>query len=783
MQTSSTPTRRAWDWPSAVIIFLLLQMAAARLVITDWTPYLFFTQTLSAFSVVLGLALGYSTFGKRTIRWLILLYSLVILPWQLTLAVDAEAPFLERLASIGGRLWFSLLDFVTRQPVDDAIFFVAFVSLAFWIVGLTSSYSLIRHGNYLAAVLPAGLITVLVHLYDYFIPVRIWGFGVYAFLALLLLGRMYFNRNRLIWDQKRMFVTAEATQDITNSLLAITAVMIFVAWSVPVSLSGLKVAGKAWRDLTRPIRERLENAVDALESPYGAGNSNNDFYGNTLALGRNASQGDTPVFTVRAMDEIKNEPPRFYWRGRVYDIYNNGQWRNSTVISRDFAPEEEELSISATVTGQTDVRFAFTMLLTKQGLIYTPPDSVWVNRPGSLFSTLTPDGGQDISAWLADPPLSAGDKYQVRALVQNPNIVELRASGTNYPEWVSKRYLEVPDYIEQKLRPLAQKITADAKTPYDQAQAITLYLRKEIDYSTTLAPTPKGTDPLLWVLFDSKKGFCMYYATAEVLMLRSLGIPARMVVGFAQGELDERGISYTVRKTDSHAWPEVYFPNIGWVEFEPTSSQDPLTRPAAPPPTPTPGGNNLGLAPSRPTPGGDLDRDPRIDESGVVDAPPFAETAAGRATFFAMWVLLLVGIVLVERRLKLADRVPVYISNAYARNGSPPPDWVDRWVRWNRLTSIERSFHAVNLSLRWMGKPQPMYATPVERATLLKEALPTALPAIDSLLEEHQAALFSPRPGNPTRARRSALTLIGVALRTRLLEMLGNVSSRIERIG
>jgi hypothetical protein len=125
----------------------------------------------------------------------------------------------------------------------------------------------------------------------------------------------------------------------------------------------------------------------------------------------------------------------------------------------------------------------------------------------------------------------------------------------------------------------------------------------------------------------------------------------------------------------------------------------------------------------------------------------------------------------------------VYISNAYARNGSPPPDWVDRWVRWNRLTSIERSFHAVNLSLRWMGKPQPMYATPVERATLLKEALPTAHPAIDSLLEEHQAALFSPRPGNPTRARRSALTLIGVALRTRLLEMLGNVSSRIERIG
>ncbi|MBI5297106.1 MAG: transglutaminase domain-containing protein [Chloroflexi bacterium] len=783
MQTSSTPTRREWDWPSAVIVFLLLQVSAARLVITDWTPYLFFTQTLSAFSVALGLALGYSTFSKRTVRLLAFLYTLVILPWQLTLAVEAEAPFLERLASIGGRLWFSGIDFVTRQPVDDVIFFVTFVSLAFWIVGLTSSFSLSRHGNYLAAILPAGLITVLVHLYDYFIPVRIWGFGIYAFLSLLLLGRLYFNRNRLVWDQKRMFVTAEATQDITNSLLAVTAVMIFVAWSVPISLSSLKEAGKAWRDMTRPIRERLENAVDALESPYSSGSGNTDFYGSSLSLGRNASQGDTPVFNVRAMDEIENKPPRYYWRGRVYDVYNNGQWRSSTIVSRDFAPDAEELSISSTITEQTSARFAFTMLLTKQGLIYMPSDSVWVNRPGNLFSTLTPEGRQDISAWMADPPLSAGDKYQVRALVRNPNILELRSAGTEYPEWVSKRYLGVPDYIDQKIQPLALEITAGAATPYDQAQAITNYLRNEIDYSSTLAPTPKGTDPLLWVLFDSKKGFCMYYASAEVLMLRSLGIPARMVVGFAQGELDERGIGYTVRKADSHAWPEVYFPNIGWVEFEPTTNQDPLARPAAPLPTPTPSGNNLPLISERPTPLADLERDPRLDESGVVEAPPFAETAAGRATFIFLWALIIAGFLMLERRLKLTNRVPVYISNVYARNGSTPPNWVDRWMRWNNSTSIEHSFHAVNLGLRWMGRPQPMYVTPVERAKLLKEVLPSAQPAIDSLLEEHQTALFSPRPGNSARARRSALMLIGITLRTRLFESFEKISSRIERIG
>jgi transglutaminase-like putative cysteine protease len=783
MQTSSTPARRPWDWPSALLIFFLLQMASARLVITDWTPYLFFTQTLSAFSVALGLALGYSTFGKRAIRLLVFLYSLFLLPWQLTLAVEADAPFLERLASIGGRLWFSLVDFVTRQPVDDAIFFVTFVSLAFWIVGLSSSYALARHGNYLAAILPGGLIIVLVQVYDFFIPVRIWGLAIYAFLSLLLLGRLYFQRNHLVWEQKRMFVTAEATQDLTNSLTALAAVLVFVSWSVPISLSSLKEAGEAWNRMIHPIQERLENAVDALESPYTVGSGDSDFYGSTLALGRNASQGDTPVFSVQPIDAIEDQPPRFYWRGRVYDQYNDGQWRNSALASREFSPEADDLSIPVHLSRRSSARFVFTLFLTKQELMYTPSAPVWVNRPGNLLSQSVPEGRLDVAAWMANPPLAAGDRYQVRAQVQNPSILELRSAGTGYPAWVSERYLDVPDYIEQKIQPLALEITEGATTPYDQAQAITTYLRKEIDYSTALPPTPKGTDPLLWVLFDAKKGFCMYYASAEVLMLRSLGIPARMVVGFAEGELDERGLSYTVRKANSHAWPEVYFPNIGWVEFEPTANQDPLTRPSAPPATPTPFAGGLPITSDRPTPAADIEREPRIDESGVVDAPPFAETPAGRTVFAALWALLVVGLVLLERRMKWTDRLPVYISNAYARSGGTPPGWVDRWVRWNNSTSIEHSFHAVNLALRWMGRPQAMHITPIERARLLKEALPAAQPAIDSLLEEHQAALFSPRPGNSARARRSALALIGFALRARLFQSYERIVNRIERIG
>ena len=177
--------------------------------------------------------------------------------------------------------------------------------------------------------------------------------------------------------------------------------------------------------------------------------------------------------------------------------------------------------------------------------------------------------------------------------MSNPNITQLREAGTDYPAWVTERYLQLPEDFSPRIRDLATEITAEAETPYDKAGAITRYLRDNIEYAETIPAAPRNADVLEWVLFENKQGYCVYYATAQILMLRSLGIPARMAVGFAQGEGIAGGDNlapeeelapgtFTVRKKNAHAWPEVYFPGIGWVEFEPTGNQDPLTRPVAP---------------------------------------------------------------------------------------------------------------------------------------------------------------------------------------------------------
>src|SRR5438477_587036 len=77
-----------------------------------------------------------------------------------------------------------------------------------------------------------------------------------------------------------------------------------------------------------------------------------------------------------------------------------------------------------------------------------------------------------------------------------------------------------------------------------------------------------------------RRGYCNYYASAEVIMLRSLGIPARLAVGFNQGQVDTSTNTFHILEQNAHAWPEVFFPNYGWVEFEPTASESPLVRPA-----------------------------------------------------------------------------------------------------------------------------------------------------------------------------------------------------------
>jgi transglutaminase-like putative cysteine protease len=753
--------RRA-DWLSAVLLFLIIQVAAARLVTTDWAPYLYFSEILAALGTILGMALGKSQFKRRLVIEFVIGYSAIVLPWQLVKIADKNLELRDRLISVGQILYAAFIQFITRQPVKDSFFFVAFISLVFWLLGLSAGYWLIRHNNLLAAVIPSALAALLIQIYDNYHNYSSWWLAVYILLSLLLLGRDYYRRSQDEWSKNRVVVSEDAWTNIFSSLLTVTAIIVIIAWSIPTSLSSWQSAAAQWNKFTQPIRDRLSNAVTSLDSPYSNGGEN--FYSDTLDIGRFAATGNTPMFTVKILLGPEFDT-RYYWRGRVYDHYDNGLWVTAPASHLDFEPAGGDLKIPNT-DNRAGAIVEFTLQLPQQSLLYAPSQPTWINKSGTVTATRVDAQVDDVLSWEANPAIETGTDYQVHAMIANPTVEQLRAASTDYPKWVTDRYLEIPAALEPKFKQLAIQIIADRKTEFDQTEAVTEFLRNNMRYVTDIPPAPNGTDPIEWFLFDYKKGFCNYYASAEVLLLRSAGIPARLAVGFAQGQ--RQNDSYIVRKRDSHAWPEVYFPGIGWVEFEPTGNQDPLIRSTTSqaPTTENPKPTQIPLSESN-TP----------SEAGQVTplpaAPvPFEKTPLGISLIVSIPLLLLALVIFVVNRYRLIGRVTLYLTTTWEQTGITAPVWMKNLQRWNQLTPVERAFANINLSLRWLGQPLKMDMTPNERAALLTKLLPSAKEHIEALKFELESELFTPRPANVSRARRAAFFI--------LLHTIGVFFQRIE---
>ncbi|MCE2403733.1 MAG: transglutaminase domain-containing protein [Dehalococcoidia bacterium] len=160
-------------------------------------------------------------------------------------------------------------------------------------------------------------------------------------------------------------------------------------------------------------------------------------------------------------------------------------------------------------------------------------------------------------------------RYPVAGSVSMARADDLRRSFGNYPKWITDRYLQLPPDFSPRARRLARSLTRFEVTAYDAAEAIRQYL-VTLSYSEQSLTPPEGTDWVDFFLFEHQRGFCQNFATAMITMLRSLGIPARLAVGFAPGDWNEDKGVWEVKAQHYHAWPEVYFPGFGWIEFEPT---------------------------------------------------------------------------------------------------------------------------------------------------------------------------------------------------------------------
>ncbi|WP_418286402.1 transglutaminase TgpA family protein [Halorubrum sp. DTA46] len=328
--------------------------------------------------------------------------------------------------------------------------------------------------------------------------------------------------------------TRARLRDHWDTLAAVLAVMVLVSATVTVLPAG---AAQPWG---------LDRGTPSLESTVGA---------------------DDEVEIVgptRLSPEVRytiESPVASNWHANGYDRYTGDGWvrsgEQSSLAEPLDGPPGETTTVNVSVEPESESR-----------ALPAPRQAVDVRGAGSATAQVDDHGTIRLGAAILP-----GDTTTVESRVLDADPAELRNASTDYDPAIEDRYTQLPGGTPDRVGERTEAIVdeANAENPYDQAVAIERYLIEEYEYSLTVE-RPDG-DVADAFLFEMDAGYCTYFATTMVAMLRSQGVPAQFVTGYTTGEAvgDDR---YVVRGQNAHAWVAVYVPEHGWVEFDPTPADD-----------------------------------------------------------------------------------------------------------------------------------------------------------------------------------------------------------------
>ncbi|WP_336337494.1 transglutaminase TgpA family protein [Haloarcula brevis] len=264
------------------------------------------------------------------------------------------------------------------------------------------------------------------------------------------------------------------------------------------------------------------------------------------------SQDTEPHFTVTS-----SEPA--YWRTGAYETYTGTGW--------DGRADPRAYEGPLAVDGMADTTVDYEVQLARSA---TSLPTVWRPKSVSRDDVLVTAYG----AVTSERPLPAGTTYSATSVTPPDDPDVLRTSGRDYPDAVESRYTGVPASTSAQVGPFTDRLTEDSDSPYETAATIERWLEANKNYSLNVSQQPED-DVASEFIFQMDRGYCEYFATSMVVMLRSQDIPARYVVGYSTGERTGQN-RYTVRGMNAHAWVEVYFEGVGWVRFDPTPGRERL---------------------------------------------------------------------------------------------------------------------------------------------------------------------------------------------------------------
>jgi transglutaminase-like putative cysteine protease len=627
---------------------------------------------------------------------------LALLPISVTITLPASALIGTAVVvwTIGGE-YFPAIDlqldrlFALREELIDWTFIVVRggypseltpyalgLGIVMWTTGFIATYTVYRHHRVLDAILLVGMLIVAnmsATFTNLFVHLMI-----FVIAALLLWLRAALTSREEGWQRRRVTENYDVPASILRSGVVFAGGSVALAWI----LTTVAVAApltEAWRgldDVWVDVRDRFENVFSQLTNPQAriSGNS----FGSGFVVDGEWVSNDAEVLLLAASKPL-------YLRTATYDEYTGKGFVRSEservrieAGERIFGPDSPEVPWAFQELEEGDRE---TVTIEVRGdvgrSLFAPGFALRILAPVDLHQ---PGGAPLFGGIQASSSISSGEAYLVDAFLGVATEAQLSTAGTDYPEIIQAMYLD-DSRVTERVRALAEELTADAANPYEAATALATYLRRDQSFTySTSAPIPGADEDLVdFFLFaeNGRIGFCQYYASAMAVMARAVGIPARVATGFAPGERVEEG-RFLVREANSHAWAELYFPGYGWQIFESTKSINPrFTRaqggtvvPPDRPPDGTsmidrlfegePGADDLGafaLPSFNPVEGG---IDPR---TGTTDSPDEASNPIGGLVLLAL-ILAGVGFALYQlRRMRLRMRLMPVGDRAWWRLG------------------------------------------------------------------------------------------------------------------
>jgi transglutaminase-like putative cysteine protease len=735
---------------------VLLSMSGA-LYSAGWSEGLDLVQAAVVAGALVGLLLALTRWEGLFAAFYSFLVSIVVVVTLLSRGFFPDLGMHDAIVSIALRNVAWLTALLNRAPAADNLIFVIQLCLLGWWLSFFAIWSLYRHQHVLQAVIPAGIGLLVV---IYYSPLALSGYLVVYLVSVVLLAiSVELARNETRWRIFHIRYAPDIYWDFLKAGLVFAVAVTALAWVAPSDM-GRATMERILRPIDPQWRQFEETWSRMYQSlRYQGPAIRTTKFGKSMGLGGQVNLTDRPIFEA----DIGR---RVYWRGASFDMYTGRGWQNTddelVIIERNEALGEPPITMYGEITA------TIRPLETEQDAIFGAPQPIRVSVPTNAdASRITKEGDLSISMLRSRVPFNRGSSYQVVSGMSAAPLAELQAAGTVYPEWVRDRFLQLPDEFPTSVRNLAQSVTANHDTPLDKAIAVENFLRG-YKYNQQIDAPPPDVDAVEYFLLTSKEGYCDYYASAMVTMLRSVGVPARFVVGYTPGDYIQppeelmhmtTGIgTYRVLERNAHAWPEVYFPQYGWIQFEPTASEPLLTRPVEQTFTPTPtaplGGDN-----GNPNDNEDLlpDRGDQGPSGPVTLDPPAIRWLRSNWPMLPLTtglLALIVGALLLLRRRRQAFfQSPELLARLF--------DVLSHW--------------AARLRVSWLPSQ-----TPLERAAAFNETVPEAGPAVDRLANLFVAKYYG--RATPSSEDMSGLVKDWGRLEPSLWRRWGVQSARMDRL-